>query len=58
MEKKNFISPLEVAELLTVSMPTIYRLISNKIIPSHRFGGSLKISKEDLEKFIRESRVE
>jgi excisionase family DNA binding protein len=51
-----YVSPAELAKELTVSMPTAYRLIYSGAIPAFKFGGSLRIAKRDLEKFIEESK--
>ena len=54
--ERTFVSPAEVARELVVSKPTAYRLIYNKIIPSFKFGGCVRISRRDLEEFIAKSR--
>jgi excisionase family DNA binding protein len=51
-----YVSPAEVAKELVISMPTAYRLIYSGAIPAFKFGGSLRIAKRDLEKFIQASK--
>jgi excisionase family DNA binding protein len=55
-EKKPFVTPSEFAEAVTVSIPTAYRLIYSGAIPSFKFGGSVRIAREDLKTYIAQSK--
>lgn len=48
----------EVAQKLRVSKTTAYRMAQQGILPSVRFGGSVRVLAEDLEHFIEENRRE
>jgi excisionase family DNA binding protein len=38
----------EVAQILRVSRPTVYRLVESGELPAHRIGGSIRIGRDDL----------
>ena len=42
----------EAAKLLMITPRTVYRMIENGEIATVRFGGSVRIRKQDLERFI------
>jgi excisionase family DNA binding protein len=44
----------EAAEILNMGMSTVYKLVSTKVLPSFRYGRTIRIRREDLEKFIAE----
>lgn len=44
----------EAAEILNMGMSTVYKLVSTKVLPSFRYGRTIRIRREDLEKFITE----
>lgn len=52
------ITPDELMEYLGLSKPTLYRLVSERIIPFCKIGGSLRFRKIDIEKYIEKSSVE
>ena len=43
----------ETAKYLNVSKPTIYRKISERLIPFHKMGGRIYFIKNELIKFIK-----
>lgn len=45
----------DVAAVLSVGQNTAYELVRSGQIPSVRIGGIYRISKDDLEKFIKKS---
>lgn len=44
----------QVAELLNISRAAAYNLMKRGELPSVRFGGSVRVIPEDLERFIQE----
>ena len=55
---KSFLRPEELAEFLSISKPTVYRLIEKRQIPFYKIGGSLRFKMEDVVKFTENNRVE
>ena len=47
----------EAAEFLNMGMSTVYKLVSTKELPSFRIGRTIRIRREDLEKFITDHMV-
>ncbi|MCX6153850.1 MAG: helix-turn-helix domain-containing protein [Candidatus Kapabacteria bacterium] len=54
----NLITPAELANTLSVSMTTVYRLIETRKIPFCKIGGSLRFKQDDVEKYIELNRKE
>ncbi len=48
----------EVAKKLNISRSLAYRLMQSGVIATIRFGGTVRVQEEDLEKFIYEHRGE
>ena len=48
---KYFLSPKELADYFGVSLKTIYRRIDNREIPFYKIGGSIRLKKEDIERY-------
>lgn len=48
---KYFLSPQELANYFGVSLKTIYRRIERREIPFYKIGGSIRLKKEDIEKY-------
>ena len=48
----NFLKVPEIARLLQISNALAYRLIAQGQIPSVRFGKTVRVKEEDLQKFI------
>ncbi len=44
----------EAAEILNMGKSTVYKLISAKVLPSFKYGRTIRIRREDLQKFISE----
>lgn len=56
--RKQFYTPEEVANLLSVSTMTIYRAIKSKELGAVKFGyKNLRISKEDLDEFLNKHKT-
>jgi excisionase family DNA binding protein len=55
MTEKQFYSPEEVAEKLSLSRTQIYRYINSGKLKTHRFGKrAIRISEEDLQEFLKQ----
>ena len=55
---KNLLNPGELAELLHVSMTSVYRLVENGKIPHYKVGGSLRFGMKDISAYLERNRVE
>ena len=53
---KQFLKVPEVAEELNVGERSVWRLIEDEELPTHRFGNSTRVKREDLDEYIRRSR--
>ncbi|HZG56678.1 helix-turn-helix domain-containing protein [Paenibacillus sp.] len=42
----------EVAEVLSLSYATVYRMVNDGTLPSTKVGGSIRVAQESLRKFI------
>jgi excisionase family DNA binding protein len=47
-EPLELLTVAETAEILRLAKPTVYRLVSEGVIPAHRIGGSIRIYREEL----------
>jgi len=52
-----FLTPSEVAAKLQLNLLTIYKYIKNKRLMAIKFGRNYRISKEDLDKFIKSNKT-
>ena len=52
MYNTNFLTGKEIAAILKISKALAYRLIANGEIPSIRFGRTVRVRIEDLNRFI------
>jgi excisionase family DNA binding protein len=52
---ESFLSVPQVAELLSVSRMTIYRLVGEGVIPAHRIGRSIRIRERDFDAYLRDA---
>jgi excisionase family DNA binding protein len=50
--ERQLLSPSEVAFELRISAVTVYRLIGAQQIPALRVGGQLRISRDDLDRYL------
>lgn len=57
-EAPRFLTPAELADLLRLSLSSVYRLVEGRQIPFHRLSGSIRFAREDVEAFIAEGRIE
>jgi excisionase family DNA binding protein len=51
------LTPTEVAEELRLDLLTIYKYIRNKKLLAIKFGRTYRITKEDLDKFIKANKT-
>lgn len=58
IREKTFIKPEILAGILSVSKPTVYRLIEKRQIPFYKIGGSLRFKVEDVMAFLENNRIE
>ena len=54
---RGFFTPDELAEFLSISKPTIYRLAGRRVLPFHKIGGVLRFKKEDIEQYLDDGRI-
>ncbi len=54
----DLITPKELSKLLKKSPASIYRLVDSKLFPFYKIGGSLRFSKDDINEYLNQSRVE
>ncbi len=47
----------QVAEMMELSQKTIRRMIRGKRIPYHKIGGSVRISHDDIETVLQNTRI-
>lgn len=47
----NLVSVKEAARLLNVSVPTVYNMVTSGELESKRIGGTIRINKNNLQKF-------
>ncbi|WP_412760890.1 helix-turn-helix domain-containing protein [Paenibacillus validus] len=45
----------QVAEVLSLSYATVYRMVNDGTLPSTKVGGSIRVTQESLRKFIVEN---
>lgn len=55
---KTFLTPDDLAIILSISKATVYRLIDKRQLPFYKVGGSLRFSKNDIEEYLNNVRVE
>jgi len=58
ISQKSFLRPEELASILSISRPTVYRLIEKRQIPFYKIGGSLRFKIEDVMAYLDHNRVE
>ena len=54
MTEEKFVSVKEIARVLTVSPATIYRWVSQGIIPVYRFGKTWRFSVDEIIKWAKQ----
>jgi excisionase family DNA binding protein len=55
---RRYLSIQEVADYLGIGNSTLRRLIANGIVPNYRIGGSIRIDIQELDKLIRDGKLE
>lgn len=53
----NLITPEELASVLRMSRPSVYRLIGKRKIPFYKISGSLRFKDSDVKKYIEDARI-
>jgi excisionase family DNA binding protein len=56
MPEKPFLNVKEVAAFLDLTEPSVYRLCKRGVIPSYKFGGTVRIARDDLEEFVQSAK--
>jgi len=51
---EQLLNPADVAEILKISKALAYKMLKEGEIPTVRFGSSVRVRREDLEKYIYE----
>jgi excisionase family DNA binding protein len=55
---KTFLSPDDLAVILSISKATVYRLVDKRILPFYKVGGSLRFKTADILEHLDSVRVE
>ncbi len=55
-EQEKLITIKDVMELLSISRPTVYRLMDKGDIPSYKIGNQLRFKQSEIEAYIEESK--
>lgn len=58
IKNTKLLSPNDLAKILNISIPTVYRLIESRTISFYKIGGSLRFSEKDVVKYLEENRIE
>jgi len=58
IKNTKLLSPNDLAKILNISKPSIYRLIEGRTIPFYKIGGSLRFSEKDVIKYLEKNRIE
>lgn len=53
----SFLTVNQAAELIGMTPAFIYRLVSDKKLPAYKFGGSVRIDKDDFDKWIESRKL-
>lgn len=53
--EKEFYTAIELAELLSVNVMTIYRYIKAKRLKAHKIGKEFRIDRAEFERFLKET---
>ncbi|KAF0247949.1 MAG: Uncharacterized protein FD167_2649 [bacterium] len=54
---KEFYTPQELAGLLQLKVPTIYKYVREGKLPVYRFGKELRFNRDDVKNFLEQHRV-
>lgn len=55
LESLHLLKASDVAQILNLSKPMVYRLASTGELPSVKIGGSVRVRKEDLDEYVRKN---
>lgn len=56
IKEATYFTPSDIAEILNVDRQSVYRWIKSGRMPGFKFGGIYRVTQEDLEDFLRNSR--
>jgi excisionase family DNA binding protein len=56
-EASNYVTVAEIAERLRVTPRTVGNWIEAGLLPAFRFGGNVRVEREELDAFIERSKV-
>ena len=54
-ERRKYLAPREVAEYFGLSRSKVYQMVDRKELAAHKFGGSIRIRREELERLERDN---
>jgi excisionase family DNA binding protein len=52
------ITPEELAEILNMSKASVHRLVSKRVLPFYKIGGSLRFKVSDIESYLKDAKFE
>lgn len=55
--EKEFLTPIEIANILKVNKLTVYRYIKSNKIKAYKIGNDLRIDKQDFEDFLESIKI-
>lgn len=56
-EELDFLTPKQIANLLSVTEFTVYNYIKSGLLKAYKFGKTYRINRSDFEQFIKESKT-
>jgi excisionase family DNA binding protein len=56
--KNKLLTIKQVAEMLSVSVTSVYRLIYSRSLPFYKIGGVLRFNSADVDVYLQQARVE
>ena len=56
MSQKQFLSVKEIASFLDLKELSVYRLCQKGHLPSYKFGGTVRIAREDFEQYLQNAK--
>lgn len=56
--KNKLLTIKQVAEMFSVSVTTVYRLVNSRCLPFYKVGGALRFQLADVEGYLQQTRVE
>ena len=51
---KSFFTIEDLANIFSVSKPTIYKLVERRVLPFYKIGGSIRFFKSDIEEYLND----